>query len=84
MRPEDILPDAVNQASIHGVNVRKGTVAAFLVNAKTFTLPSASLEERATAETHMREALPALYALGIFDVFELSDPKLREWFVAQR
>lgn len=78
MRAEDVLPDSVNEASIDGVSVRKGTVAAFLANARAFAAPST----RATAEAHMREALPALRALGLFDVFEIRDPELRAWVAA--
>lgn len=83
MRPEDILPEAANQASINGVSIRKGTVAAFLANARTFADTGTSSEERAIAEHHIRGALPALRALGIFDVFELRDTQLREWIAAQ-
>lgn len=79
MRAEDLLPEAVNEATIDGVSVRKGTVGAFLANARVRLAADSTPEARAVAEAHMREALPALEALGIFEFFELRDPELRDW-----
>ncbi|WP_437524883.1 hypothetical protein WME79_36885 [Sorangium sp. So ce726] len=73
MRAQDILPDDVNQAEINGVTVRKGSVAAFLINARLFADP----HTRAAAERDIIDALPALRALGLFAVLEIRDAELR-------
>jgi len=77
MRPEEILPDNVNQAEIKGVVVRKGSVGAFLANARILADPAASAEDRAIAERDIVAMVPALRALGLFDVLSIRDDKLR-------
>ncbi|QCP52554.1 hypothetical protein FAZ95_25675 [Trinickia violacea] len=77
MRAEDMLPDDKNAGEFNGVVVRKGSVGAFLANAKTLADPQVSDEARALAERDMVELLPALRALGVFDVFEIRDATLR-------
>jgi hypothetical protein len=77
MRAEDLLPDNVNQGQFNGVTVRKGSVGAFLVNARVLSDPAASAESRATAERDILEALPALRAIGLFDVLQVRDERLR-------
>ena len=83
MRPEDILPDTVNSSEMNGVAVRKGTVAAFLVNARAYcaaTTPQA----RAEAEALIVEYLPALDALGLFEVLAVRDDSLRALIARHR
>jgi len=77
MRATDILPDDVNEREFGGMTVRKGSVGAFLVNARILTNAAASAETRSAAERDIIELLPALRALGLFDVFEVRDEKLR-------
>ncbi|HEY1849498.1 MAG TPA: hypothetical protein VGG60_00620 [Candidatus Binataceae bacterium] len=77
MRADEILADKVNETEINGVVVRKGTVGAFLANAKTFIDPAASVEARSIAERDIIEGLPALRALGIFEILEIRDEGLR-------
>lgn len=84
MRAEHLLPDALSKAQLRGVTIRKGTVGAFLVNARVWCDPAAPEADRATAAADMTDALPALHALGLFDVLELRDPALRAWIDAQR
>ena len=83
MRAQDILPDHVNSGEFNGVTVRKGTVGAFLANARALRAEGTTEQQRAEARADIIEAVPAMAALGIFDVFEISDPALRE-LVAQR
>ena len=83
MRPEDILPDAVNHTSINGLTIRKGTVAAFVANARVLLDDAAPPEARAAAESAARGALPALRALGVLEVFMPRDPRLVAWIAAQ-
>ena len=75
MRADQILPDDVNHGQFQGVTVRKGTVAAFLANARTWT--RADADERAQAQSQIAEDLPALRALGLFEVLEIRDERLR-------
>jgi hypothetical protein len=77
MRAEDLLPDDVNQGQFNGVTVRKGSVGAFLVNARVLSDPAASAESRAAAERDILAALPALRAIGLFDVLQVRDERLR-------
>jgi hypothetical protein len=77
MRAEDLLPDDVNQGQFNGVTVRKGSVGAFLVNARVLSDPAAPAESRAAAERDILAALPALRAIGLFDVLQVRDERLR-------
>jgi hypothetical protein len=77
MRADQILPDDVNHGQFDGVTIRKGTVAAFLANARTWTSADAGADERAQARARIAEDLPALRALGLFEVLEVRDERLR-------
>lgn len=77
MKAHELLPDHVNQRDLDGVTVRKGTVGAFLVNARIWCDRDASAQNRAEAERDIVDALPALRALGIFDVMDVRDAALR-------
>ncbi|MCX4163129.1 MULTISPECIES: hypothetical protein [Paraburkholderia] len=83
MRAEELLPDHLNQGEFNGVPVRKGTVGAFLANARIWRDASATEEARATAQRDIVDALPALRALGLFDVLEIRDNELRAFVDAQ-
>ncbi len=83
MRAEDILPDGVDQIDIGGVTARKGSVAAFLANARIFSDATAAPDARAEAQRHIIELLPTLRALGLFDVLAIRDPVLQA-FVSQQ
>lgn len=79
MQAQDLLPDDRNVAQFEGVTVRKGTVGAFLVNARVWCDAQAAPAARDVAACDMRDALPALRALGLFEVLEVRDPALRRW-----
>ncbi|WP_250517619.1 hypothetical protein [Caballeronia sp. INDeC2] len=83
MRASDLLPDHADHAELNGTTVRKGTVGAFLVNARVWTDAHSSSEARATAQRDISDALPALRALGLFDVLDIRDPALRAWIDAR-
>lgn len=78
MRAEDLLPDEQNHGQFNGVSIRKGTVGAFLLNARAWLDPASSDDQQAEAERDIVEALPALHALGLFDLLQVRDAKLRE------
>lgn len=83
MQAQDVLPDHINQRDFGGVVIRKGTVAAFLANARTMLAADSTLAERAGAEADIAAALPALDALGLFDIFDIADPVLRAFVNAR-
>lgn len=77
MKAHDLIPDNVNQALINGVMIRKGSVAAFLANARILSNPASTAEDRMTAERDIVEGLPALIALNLFTVLQIRDERLR-------
>lgn len=77
MRAEDLLPDDTNQTERDGVAIRKGTVGAFLVNAKVWCDPAAEPLQRVAAERDILAAMPALRALGLFEVLAIRDAALQ-------
>ncbi|AZD49480.1 hypothetical protein [Pseudomonas chlororaphis] len=77
MRAEDLLPDQLNHGDFNGTRVRKGTVGAFLINARLWADPDTSAQQRRVAEKDLLAALPALRALGLFELMQLRDPALR-------
>ena len=77
MRADQILADKVNETEVNGVVIRKGSVGAFLANAKTFADPNASAEARSIAERDIIEGLPTLRALGLFDILQIRDEQFR-------
>lgn len=76
-RAEDVLPDDVNYAEFNSVTIRKGSVAAFLTNASVWANPETDAGERALAEREIMATLPALQALGLFEVLEVHNEGLR-------
>ncbi|MBB3348578.1 hypothetical protein [Sphingomonas sp. BK069] len=76
-RPEDVLADGVDHAEIDGVPAGKGTVAAFLRNARRWAEPDIAPPERALLTGAIAGAVPVLRALGLFEVLEVRDPALR-------
>lgn len=82
MKAQDVLPDDRDSADFQGVTVRKGTVGAFLANSRLWCDANAAPQARECAGADLREALPALRALGLFEVLEVRDPALRRWLEA--
>ena len=82
MRAQDVLPDGVDQIQFNGVSVRKGSVAAFLANAKVLADTSATAEARREAERDITEAMPALRAAGLFEVLQPRDETVRAFVEA--
>lgn len=79
MRAEDILPENQNTFQFpDGTVIRKGTVGAFLANARIWSDPATPAEQRAAVERDMLDALPALRALGLFDVMAIRDEGLQD------
>jgi hypothetical protein len=78
VRPEDLLPTGVDSGVINGVEVRKGTVAAFVANAKRLEALSPDSDEYGELAHQLRAAKPLLAAIGVLDVFEARSPRLKD------
>lgn len=63
--PSDIIPDGADFTQINGVQVRKGTVAAFLANINLVENPHASAEDKKQALHTIQELAPAVIATGL-------------------
>jgi hypothetical protein len=79
MCAKDILPDAVSESSFNGVPVRKGSVGAFLVNARELEDPASADSARDKAREDIALALPALRAPGLFDILEIRNEAFRDF-----
>ena len=75
MKAEDILPDRQDRIHLGGVEIRKGSVGAFIANARLL-LEELPATQRRQAED-LRALLPAIRALGLLELFELRDARLR-------
>ncbi|WOD30018.1 hypothetical protein RYH70_08060 [Alloalcanivorax xenomutans] len=84
MRANDILPDEQSTLNLDGVTIRKGSVGAFLVNARLWLDPATPEPQRREAERDLAELLPALEAPGLFDILQVRQPSLRQWLDDQR
>jgi len=69
VRPEDVLSDAANSAEIGGMEVRKGTIAAFIANTNLLESLAQDDPAREPIVAQLRTLAPALRALGLLDVF---------------
>ncbi len=76
--------DQDDEIAFGGVKVRKASVAGFLANAAFLTRPGAPRELQDAVLRDIFDALPTLRAIGLFDVFEIRDPKLRAFVEASR
>lgn len=65
IRPEDILPDNVDNTTINGKIVRKGTIAAFLANINILENTHSTVEEKQQAIDMMKELAPSVVAIGL-------------------
>ncbi len=79
MKAHEMLPDQQNSVVVDGVPVRKGSVGAFLVSWRTLQNESLPTAEREQAKADLLGLVPALQALGLFDVLTPRDPQLAQW-----
>jgi len=77
VRPEDVLPDGVEGSEFGGEYVRKGSVAAFIGNVRALAETEPNSAEWDEIVAQLRELKPALVRIGVLDVFEIRDPRLR-------
>lgn len=77
MRADDMLKDDQHNRDFGGINVRKGTIAAFIANARVIANPDASDDDIATARADILNAVPALRAVGLFEVMSIRHERVR-------
>jgi hypothetical protein len=76
--PAHLLPDGVDATDVDGIRVRKGSVGAFVANVRNLeALERDSAAYRDTVAA-LEGLVPALRAVGVFDVFEPREPWLRD------
>lgn len=82
--PHDLLADGVDGTVINGTFVRKGSIASFIQNVTLLSgLTEESAEFQAIAD-QIRRVKPALDAVGLFDVFEVRDPRVTAILAGER
>ncbi|WP_326617526.1 hypothetical protein OG863_09050 [Streptomyces decoyicus] len=74
LTPQDVLADGQEQAEFNGVLVRKGSIAAFIGNAKALENLAPGTSEYEAVAQQIRDLKPALDALELFDVVEIRNP----------
>lgn len=77
MQAQQLLPDTQNTIEANGITVRKGSVGAFLISWRTLQDAASDAATRRQAEQDLHALLPALRALGLFDIFTAHDPALQ-------
>ncbi|MFL9836220.1 hypothetical protein ABS768_01845 [Flavobacterium sp. ST-75] len=78
MKAEELLPDNQNQVTINGQEIRKGSIGAFLLNCKTVINLDKNSNEYKTAMSNIKEQALLLEKIGLFEVFEVKIPEIRE------
>jgi hypothetical protein len=77
-RARDVLPDGADYAHLGGRDIRKGTVAAFVANARHLEELTPGTAEFDEVRDALRTAVPQLRAIGLFEVFTPRSPYLGE------
>jgi hypothetical protein len=77
MKAHEVLPDGVDTLERNGKVLRKGSVAAFIATVKVLEAPETPPDAILTAEADLRELVPVLVEVGLFDVFEVRSPRIR-------
>ncbi|HET6479980.1 MAG TPA: hypothetical protein VFG35_08085 [Actinoplanes sp.] len=78
VRPEDMIPDNADVLVVSDdVQVRKGTVAAFIATAQNLAKLEPGTSEYDEVVAQLRALTPALRAVGLFEIFEVRSPDLR-------
>ncbi len=77
VRPEDVLPDDQDSADFGGIELRKGTVAAFVQNAKLLDAAPEGSPAADELVAALSAAVPQLRAIGVLDVFAPVSPRVR-------
>lgn len=77
VRPSEVLNDKENYVMINGIKARKGTIAAFSINARTFSKPVNAAEKEA-ARKLLIELAPGVAAFNVDKVVSFKDPEVQK------
>ncbi|MEU0494035.1 hypothetical protein [Mycobacterium sp. NPDC006124] len=69
VRAGDVLADGVDATTFDGLEVRKGSVAAFVANARKLARLEPGHADRDALEDELSSLAPALRAVGLLEVF---------------
>ena len=78
MRAENLFPAGRDSIEVDGVEVRKGSIAAFIYNALTLDRLEPGTEGYDQAATAIRDLTPILRAVRVFDVFALRSERVAQ------
>lgn len=77
MKASELLADDQNSLALNDrLSIRKGSVGAFLHNARLLMDKNTGAEQRQQLEMDTRELLPALDALGLFEILGIREEAL--------
>lgn len=82
VKPEDILPDAVNSVAINGIVVRKGSIAAFLANADILENANSLPKQKQAAIEMIKELAPAIIVLNLHKHVVFKNAQIEQILVA--
>jgi MoxR-like ATPase len=80
IRPEEMLEDKQDAKIVNGIKIRKGTLGAFIANARKLDAYPVDSPERAEILGQLRAFAPAVRALGLLEVFEPRSEVLQRIF----
>lgn len=78
IRPEDIIADGADYTEINGIQVRKGTVGAFLANIDLLENSNSSIDEKKQALELLRELAPAIIATRLHNHVSFKNNQVAE------
>jgi hypothetical protein len=78
MRPEDLFPDGPDSMEVNGVRIRKGSIASFIYNALALDRLDLSSAEYQRALEGIRDMVPILRAVHVFEVFSVRSERVAE------
>ena len=76
LTPHDLLADGADGIVINGTFVRKGSIGSFIQSVMLLPGLSEESEEFRAIADQIRAITPALDAVGLFEVFEVRDPRV--------
>jgi hypothetical protein len=69
VRPEDVLSDDANTGMMDGLEVRKGSIAAFIANVRILESLAPGDPDYPAVEEQLHALAPAVRAVGVLEVF---------------
>ena len=76
--PEHLLPGDQSFADLNGITVRKGTAGAFFANLRALNAMSVNSPGREAVVEQLKQGIPTMRELGLFDMFTFRSPELAE------